>query len=515
MNISFKAISQNVISALNTEVTGQLDPETNEQLPDVKYRGFFKFEEDVIKALKEKAKNNNDYDIFVTQPYKDKRFTNRNCVNKYGDCLSIVDRRTKETVKNISDAITTKLTPAQMINNLKFAVMTAEKLSQDSQNGLWNKICNHFKKPVLKELNQDSRNKIFNNTIYQYEAKDSKLLEKIQAPDKNILDTNGLEINCDEKDINNYKKYHSQFENQKCHHNIIQRSIGTPDEKIELENFLKTSAPEMEAAKSFTRDDYNKLSNKEKEQLREFVNTRFNFSYGKNRVKSIIQEDVMFLDGFSNIVKDKLDKKYGQGGYVLIGIGSSPSCMLELIKEKGVETINMPFSKDVLNNSGCWVKNSSKQIDWAKYLKNFSLSVEDIEKYKKDNKKVVILDYEGTGRTKELLEYKLKYDAKLQPTDYEFEDLGRLCWDADVYQTELFIENYLTQRKAKLYSTCQNAGNTTDFYENIQDYEKEYKWHPLTKLFFFAHYDQKPEMAEKFNNWMQEKITPPREYFLR
>lgn len=64
----------------------------------------------------------------------------------------------------------------------------------------------------------------------------------------------------------------------------------------------------MEAAKSFTRDDYNKLSNKEKEQLREFVNTRFNFSYGKNRVKSIIQEDVMFLDGFSNIVKDKLDK---------------------------------------------------------------------------------------------------------------------------------------------------------------------------------------------------------------
>ena len=131
----------------------------------------------------------------------------------------------------------------------------------------------------------------------------------------------------------------------------------------------------------------------------------------------------MFLDGFSNIVKDKLDKKYGQGGYVLIGIGSSPSCMLELIKEKGVETINMPFSKDVLNNSGCWVKNSSKQIDWAKYLKNFSLSVEDIEKYKKDNKKVVILDYEGTGRTKELLEYKLKYDAKLQPTDYEFEDL--------------------------------------------------------------------------------------------
>ena len=130
MNISFKAISQNVISALNTEVTGQLDPETNEQLPDVKYREFFKYEADVIKALKEKAKNNNDYDIFVTQPYKDKRFTNRNCVNKYGDCLSIVDRRTKETVKNISDAITTKLTPAQMINNLKFAVMTAEKLSQ-------------------------------------------------------------------------------------------------------------------------------------------------------------------------------------------------------------------------------------------------------------------------------------------------------------------------------------------------------------------------------------------------
>ena len=483
MNISFKAISQNVISALNTEVTGQLDPETNEQLPDVKYRELFKYEADVINALKEKAKNNNDYDIFVTQPYKDKRFTNRNCVNKYGDCLSIVDRRTKETVKNISDAISTKLTPAQMINNLKFAVMTAEKLSQDSQNGLWNKICNHFKKTVLKELNQDSRNKIFNNTIYQYEAKDSKLLEKIQAPDKNILDTNGLEINC--------------------------------DEKIELENFLKTSAPEMEAAKSFTRDDYNKLSNKEKEQLREFVNTRFNFSYGKNRVKSIIQEDVMFLDGFSNIVKDKLDKKYGQGGYILIGIGSSPSCMLELIKEKGVETINIPFSKDVLNNSGCWVKNSSKQIDWAKYLKNFFLSVEDIEKYKKDNKKVVILDYEGTGRTKELLEYKLKYDVKLQPTDYEFEDLGRLCWDPDLYQTELFIENYLTQRKAKLYSTCQNAGNTTDFYENIQDYEKEYKWHPLTKLFFFAHYDQKPEMAEKFNNWMQEKITPPREYFLR
>lgn len=504
---SFKAVSGNTIDALRTEITGQkvnrgrFGEYKVEQEHGVKYRQLSDLEQNCIVKINEKARQNNDFDVHVVE--NDSNKNRDSYLNKYGDALAIINRKTKTAVRIIPAALGKKLTPEQQINNLKFAVDCADELSRKKHSGIRKLFTKPYKEPEEFSPYVSRGQELFHNTLnYMYSHYVAKDTPQLNSPVSESLDLKGLDIH---PDVISKDKRTKSSNNATFHHNIIQRSMMNDDAVAALSALIAQISPEMQEENKFTIDTYKKLTEKQKEQLRELCESTQVIKLVDLDQNIKIDEDYSAIKDYARQAKTVLDKKYGEGNYVLFGPGNSPACLLSILADEGVATKIFPFSTKVLRgscidllrqplNDNDWDKYYTR-IDWKQYFDSFGINSEEIERMKESGKVPVVLDYVYKGETINVLK-SLFNKIGLNSDDFKFEDMSDLFVDDSEKQKQInnnFYSIFLDGKKIKLYSTCQNAGSVPEFYQDIANYEQSYDWHPFTKLLFFTHYDKSSE----------------------
>lgn len=389
------------------------------------------------------------------------------------------------------------MTIAEIINNVKHVVDDAQEMADG--NTIFKKLRNFFIKPRKDIEMCPYRNNLYENTFQVYSLYGGGKYEKIPPlKPAGVLDVSGLDIQTTQKAR---QAYVEMLTGQKDFgHNVIQRHYVSADKFKEINDFLKEAAPEIERENTFTQAVYDNLSESQKEKLREFSKKDIKLQTRDFDTYINIAKDAEKINLYANFIKENLDRKYGEGGFVIKGIGNSPATFLTILKEKGVDAQTIPFSRGVLHNIGWDVyttKDTTEKIDWEKYFEAFGLTKKSADELKAQNKKLIILDYTDTGSTKDVLKTIIsRFDLSIYRPDYVFEELEDLCKTGNSKTDERFILEYLECRKGKLYSTCPNAGETFGFYKNTEKIKDLFKWHPLTKLLFFNIYDRSELLKE-------------------
>ena len=148
-------------------------------------------------------------------------------------------------------------------------------------------------------------------------------------------------------------------------------------------------------------------------------------------------------------VKKDLDRKYGEGNYVFVSIGTSPSGVARVLEFMGVETKYLPIS----GLSNFWENDSYKDFStsfpkYKDFLTEQGLSKEKIES---SGKKYLFFDYTRTGRSLSVFENIMKeyfgIDSKnvsYRSFDYECYSSSAKHIDPEKYAID-YISFYVSQ----------------------------------------------------------------------
>ena len=185
--------------------------------------------------------------------------------------------------------------------------------------------------------------------------------------------------------VSKYTPYIINFSSSK---NYTQNGVsfcGTNPMSFIPDSFIKNPWSKL---RNFTIEEYKKLTAKEIKQLNEIV---------KKAQCEYINSDVRTHDLVASNIKATLDRKFGEGKYVIVAIGRSISsigkCLGYKIGEENVKQI--PMSNAFRFSKRKHLKTSKEDFElFNKYLNSIGLSKKEIEA---SGKTYIITDYCCTG----------------------------------------------------------------------------------------------------------------------
>ena len=167
-------------------------------------------------------------------------------------------------------------------------------------------------------------------------------------------------------------------------------------------------------SKKFTIDDYNSLSKLEKAVLRQ-----------ASKSSSAVAEDSLQV-GLK--VKEHLDKRYGNDGYVFCSIGTSPSGIARVLEFSGVETKYLPISRlNWLESTSAWKNHTDKFSGYEKFLAEQGLSPEVVSN---SDKEYLFYDYVQQGMSLIVFEKMMKEHFGLDLPNVDFHNMNYLCYSS-------------------------------------------------------------------------------------
>ena len=192
----------------------------------------------------------------------------------------------------------------------------------------------------------------------------------------------------------------------------------------------------------FELEKYNSLKRHEKE----FIMNNMN-----DGIKALAAENI----GIGLAIKQELDKRYGEGNYKFISLGTSPACAAKVMELTGVDVVYLPMSYAHSTCTKTWLK-QSPYIDFYKsYMASKGLSNEILQK---EGKRGIICDYTITGRSLELSEFMLKEPLGLDENLLDTYTMNSLIEESSCIPND-FKDKYLNEllKNEKTASYCDVA----------------------------------------------------------
>lgn len=184
-------------------------------------------------------------------------------------------------------------------------------------------------------------------------------------------------------------------------------------------------------SRKFTINSYNSLSKLEKQVLR---STSLE---AKEAAEKSLQMGLK--------VKEHLDKNYGEGEYVFVCIGTSPSGVARVLEFMGVETKYLPIS----GLSACYNDDFYKIFyeetgEYKKFLEEQGISQSQIEK---SDKTYLFFDYTRSGRSLNVFENMMKECFGITSGNVKYRSFDYECYasSAKKIQPEKYALDYIRQ----------------------------------------------------------------------
>lgn len=243
----------------------------------------------------------------------------------------------------------------------------------------------------------------------------------------------------------------------------------TAEEKKSLSSFF--------SKKQFTKNDYDNLSEMEKNILRTLVNKPFQrkplFKGDKEHPVRSIAKDLEFMLKVTNRVEEALKSKYPEG-FTVVSLGGSPSLITDLLTVRGYECKNIPFSTVFFGN------NEAKSFNFEKYLNKFGITKENSQ-----SKNFVFVDYVQMGHTKQAFESLMNKFG----FNYKFESMDDLYKTLSPEDAKFMKDYFLQSMNIKAYVTCPKLSESSQ-HTNVEEVIKNYEWGNPSKLMHFAIFDK-------------------------
>lgn len=216
--------------------------------------------------------------------------------------------------------------------------------------------------------------------------------------------------------------------------------LGMSDGVAEYQSVKKI----LDTTKYMQLNDYNKLSEESKKILRKETGKISENSYG------ICTENVL---NTALMIKQNLDKKYGEGKYVFCSIGRSPALYANVLESMGVETKTCIYSIHREEQDLIYSKQALEL--YKDYLDKIGISS---EKVKNSDKTFVFTDYVSLGHTIREFEKLIKDDRiGLDLENVKIEDMNNLAISGkskygyyDYYENNYL--NYMNDNLLKKYA---------------------------------------------------------------
>lgn len=194
-------------------------------------------------------------------------------------------------------------------------------------------------------------------------------------------------------------------------------------------------------SQKFSISDYNSLSKLEKVVLRE-----------ASKPCKKAAEDSLEV-GLK--VKENLDKKYGENGYVFCSIGTSPAGIARVLEFSGCETKYLPISRlNWLESIDSWKEYTDKFSNYEKFLEEQGLSKEQVSK---SNKEYLFYDYVQQGVSLLMFERMMREHFGLDMENVCFRNMNYLCYsscakniDPPQYAID-YVERYMRDSEIAKY----------------------------------------------------------------
>lgn len=194
-------------------------------------------------------------------------------------------------------------------------------------------------------------------------------------------------------------------------------------------------------SQKFSISDYNSLSKLEKVVLRE-----------ASKPCKKAAEDSLEV-GLK--VKENLDKKYGENGYVFCSIGTSPAGIARVLEFSGCETKYLPISRlNWLESIDSWKEYTDKFSNYEKFLEEQGLSKEQVSK---SNKEYLFYDYVQQGVSLLMFERMMREHFGLDMENVCFRNMNYLCYsscakniDPPQYAID-YVEKYMRDSEIAKY----------------------------------------------------------------
>lgn len=167
-------------------------------------------------------------------------------------------------------------------------------------------------------------------------------------------------------------------------------------------------------SRKFTINSYNSLSKLEKEVLRST----------SLEAKEAAEKSLQV--GFK--VKEHLDKNYGEGEYVFVCIGTSPSGVARVLEFMGVETKYLPISGLTAFYEDDEYKDFYEEMDeYKKFLDEQGITQAQIEK---SDKTYLFFDYTRTGRSLSILGNMMRECFGITSNKVKYKSFDFECYSA-------------------------------------------------------------------------------------
>ncbi len=150
-------------------------------------------------------------------------------------------------------------------------------------------------------------------------------------------------------------------------------------------------------------------------------------------------------------LKDYLDKKYNEDGYVFISIGTSPSSIARVLEFMGVEVKYLPVSglKNFDIYSDVEIEAGAKGTkEYKKFLDKQKINDRHI---KKSKKKYLFIDYTDSGKSLKIYQDLIRNVFKINSDNVEFLSLNKIIGDLSDGSEDFdklvryYIYNYLVK----------------------------------------------------------------------
>ena len=271
---------------------------------------------------------------------------------------------------------------------------------------------------------------------------------------------------------------------------IINNDVESPNNNIRVTSTQTNSVSfnslyinPINKFKNFSMDEYNKLSNSEKNYLRRM---------SSNRIQNNTNEFINIHESAASLTKQVLDKKYGEGNYVVISIGRSLSSISKTLSYQiGEDNVKqIPLSNAGRFQQKLNFDNNDDINKFKEYLDSIGLSKNEIET---SGKNYLIMDYCESGKSLNGAYNLLTSDDVWgKQSNVNTQDFVKLFYDIDeeVFRKNNIPDKYyflddleiiFLQCLTKKFATISRCGSLSDTINSrIQpknmDKEQKYFW---------------------------------------
>ncbi len=276
------------------------------------------------------------------------------------------------------------------------------------------------------------------------------------------------------------------------------------DLQAELEKIIDLQAPFLKTTPVMDAKSYFEMPEEKRNILRKIIAKQTPALNVEKFGYLNISKDAQLLTKAAKCMTDAFNREY-PNGYVLFGLGNTPSSLLAIMSRFGAETKSIHFSKKDLNittNSQGEVEkirtSSDEEIDWNKYFAKCGFKKAFLHN---PNKKVIFIDSVVSGDSLKIFYSALK-EMGISPGSFEFKPLFQTLIDLpeDVKARHNLsnqeIKNpddgLIKVLRVQNYPSCRKRSYDVKGKPAMEDVvAKNYSQPLLTKLLFFSYYDGK------------------------